>query len=407
MPIDLTLPDIGGQATVLRWLRSTGEKLTVGEPLVIVLSETAEAVLPAVASGTLEAQLVAEGETASVGAALARIAAGTGAAPQPAVRATPTARRIADEVGIDLAGVRGSGPDGRITRRDVEQALAGQNRQQTVAEPAGGFCIAEQLGARLEQPVPSQNGREQRPQPAPRPEQTPAGDLRRSELVPLTAMRRAIAEHMVRSKATSPHLTTAIEVDMGAVAEARARLRERFARRGVDLTYTACIASCTIEALRSHRRLNASWHPEGIVEHGSIHLGVAVAVEAGLVVPVIKNAADLNLQGLARAINDVAARARAGALQPDELQGGTFTITNPGAGAIRFGIPVIPQPQAAILGVGTIQKRVVVVEDGGADRLAIRPLVVLTLSVDARVADLPQADALLAEIKRRLESFSC
>jgi 2-oxoglutarate dehydrogenase E2 component (dihydrolipoamide succinyltransferase) len=218
-------------------------------------------------------------------------------------------------------------------------------------------------------------------------------------------MRRAIAAHMLRSRATSPHAMTAMEVDMGRVAEVRAGRRADFARRGIDLTYTACIALAAVEALPGHPLLNSAWSDDGIILRRRIHLGIAVALPAGLITPVVREAQDLNLRGMARAVADLARRARAGALRPGEASGGTFTITNPGAGALWFGTPVINQPQSAILGVGTIGPRPLVFTEGGVDRIAVRPTALITLAYDARVLDQCHADAFLRDVKRKLEHF--
>jgi len=192
---------------------------------------------------------------------------------------------------------------------------------------------------------------------------------------------------------------------MGRVAAARARRKEAFARRGADLTYTTCIALAAIEALMRHPLLNSSWSDAGIILRRRVHLGVAVALPDGLIVPVVREAQDLNLHGLARAMADVARRARAGALKPGEASGGSFTITNPGAGALWFGTPIIPQPQSAILGVGAIGPRPLVISAGDADQIVVRPATVLTLAYDARVLDQCHADAFLRDVKRRLEDF--
>ncbi|HEY1016260.1 MAG TPA: dihydrolipoamide acetyltransferase family protein, partial [Herpetosiphonaceae bacterium] len=325
-------------------------------------------------------------------------------------RVTPVAKTIAARQGLDLTALAGSGVGGAIIKRDVVALLDDSSRA-----PEGGFCVAEQMGNRLAAtervitvPAPNGNGAAPAPaQPSPPAAQAPAApvDPRRPTLVPLTAMRRSIAEHMVRSKATSPHATTAIEADLSAVAAVRARLREGYRRRGVELTFTACIALAALRALRGHPALNASWHGEELARLARVQLGIAVATPTGLVVPVVRDAAELSLQGLARSVNDLAERGKTGQLRPDELRGGTFTVTNPGAGAIRFGIPVIPQPQAAILGVGTIEKRVVAREIDGADQVVIRPLTTLTLSYDARLVGDHEADAFIAEVRAQLETF--
>jgi 2-oxoisovalerate dehydrogenase E2 component (dihydrolipoyl transacylase) len=197
-----------------------------------------------------------------------------------------------------------------------------------------------------------------------------------------------------------------MDVDMGQVAEMRALQRSAFARRGIDLTYTACIALAAVEALLLHPLLNSAWSDEGIILRRHIHLGIAVALPDGLITPVVRQAQDLNLRGMARALAAAAHRARASALRPGEASGGTFTITNPGAGALWFGTPIISQPQSAILGVGAVRPRPLVVSDAGGDRLLVHPTTLLTLAYDARVLDQCHADAFLRDLKRKLEQFA-
>lgn len=228
------------------------------------------------------------------------------------------------------------------------------------------------------------------------------------EILPLTQVRRAIAEHMVFSKHTSPHVTTIMEADMSRVAAHRQENKDAFARDGVNLTYTAYFVAAAAAALKAHSIVNSSWREDGILIHRGIHIGVATSLgEAGLIVPVIKNADSLSLLGLARAINDLASRARARQLKPDDVQGGTFTITNHGVSGSLFATPIINQPQCAILGVGAIQKRVVVVSDAsGADLIAIRPMVYLGLTFDHRILDGALADAFLGKVVQTLQNWS-
>ncbi|MBA3874420.1 MAG: 2-oxo acid dehydrogenase subunit E2, partial [Anaerolineae bacterium] len=222
------------------------------------------------------------------------------------------------------------------------------------------------------------------------------------ELVPLTAMRRTIAEHMVRSKLqTAPHVTTVFEFDMSAVMAHREANKETFAKQGVNLTLTAYFAVATAEALQSKRYLNAQWTDEGIFLHNVVNLGMAVAMDDGLIVPVIKNASDLNLIGMARAVNDLAGRARAKQLKSDDVQGGTFTITNHGVSGSLLATPIINQPQSGILGVGMMEKRVKVIND----MIAIRPCCYVTLTFDHRVADGATGDGFMQQLKDRVENW--
>jgi 2-oxoglutarate dehydrogenase E2 component (dihydrolipoamide succinyltransferase) len=231
------------------------------------------------------------------------------------------------------------------------------------------------------------------------PAQPPAGGA--SELLPLTNIRRAIAEHMVRSKHTSPHVTTVFEFDFAAVAAHRKAHKDSFARDGVRLTFTAYIVAATVQALKEHPLANSSWTDEGILLHRAVHIGMATAIGDGLIVPVIKNADGLNLLGVARAVNDLADRARAKQLKPDEVKGGTFSITNHGTSGSLFATPIINQPQSGILGVGAIEKRVKVIDDA----IAIRPLAYVSFTFDHRILDGASADAFVSTIKKRIEEY--
>lgn len=219
--------------------------------------------------------------------------------------------------------------------------------------------------------------------------------------MPLTAMRRAIADHMVRSKHTSPHATTVFEFDFQAVAKHRAALKDTFEREGVKLTYMPYLALATIQALKAHPLVNATWTDDGILLKREVNLGMAVAVPSGLIVPVIRGADSLNLLGMARTVNDLAERARTNKLRPDEVRGGTFTITNHGTSGSLIGMPIINQPQVGILGIGVIEKRVKVIDDA----IAIRPCAFVSFSFDHRILDGATADAFVMDIKRTIESW--
>jgi 2-oxoglutarate dehydrogenase E2 component (dihydrolipoamide succinyltransferase) len=237
----------------------------------------------------------------------------------------------------------------------------------------------------------------QRPHPV---EPIPQGAS--GELIPLSAMRKAIAEHMVRSKLhTSPHVTTVFEIDLTNVLAHREANKDALARQGVNLTLTAYFASATVTALQANRYLNAQWTDEGIYLHHALNIGIAVALDAGLIVPVIRNAQDLNLMGLARAVNDLATRGRGKQLKPDEVQGGTFTITNHGVSGSLFATPIINQPQVGILGVGVVEKRVKVI----GDAIAIRPCAYVSLTFDHRVVDGAAGDSFMLTLKSSLESW--
>jgi 2-oxoglutarate dehydrogenase E2 component (dihydrolipoamide succinyltransferase) len=220
-------------------------------------------------------------------------------------------------------------------------------------------------------------------------------------LLPHTNIRRSIAEHMVRSKQTSPHVTTVFEFDFSAVAAHRKTNKDSFARDGVRLTFTAYIIAATVQALKAHPLVNSSWSDEGLILHKEINIGMATAIEDGLIVPVIKHADGLNLLGLARTINDLAERARTKQLRLDEVKGGTFSITNHGISGSLFATPIINQPQCGILGIGAIEKRVKVVEDA----IAIRPLAYVSFTFDHRILDGASADAFVAAIKQEIENW--
>jgi 2-oxoglutarate dehydrogenase E2 component (dihydrolipoamide succinyltransferase) len=406
MSTDYQLPQLplgGRDATLLCWLKQTGDRLSTGDPLLVVANDRIEVVFPASSDGILEAVTASEGESVLVGAPIARIAAAPAAIDErqstkdegPAngdreatVRsaathrhATPVARRIAAASNIDLTTMRGSGPGGRILKRDLLAAI------RNLGDSRAGSPLSVAAGHELQT---TDHG---------------PGATDETHVLPPSSMRRAIAAHMVRSRATAPHALTAMEVDMGQVAAARTYAGDGFARRGIDLTYTACIALAAVEALLRHPLLNSSWSDAGIVLRRRVHLGIAVALPDGLITPIIREAQDLNLRGMARAVADVARRARAGALRPGEASGGTFTVTNPGAGSLWFGTPIIAQPQGAILGVGAVRKRPLVVDEGGVDRIVLRPTALLTLAYDARVLDQCRADAFLRDVKRNIEHF--
>jgi 2-oxoisovalerate dehydrogenase E2 component (dihydrolipoyl transacylase) len=238
--------------------------------------------------------------------------------------------------------------------------------------------------------------------PADKPTTQPIEGMADEELLPLTPIRKAIAEHMVRSVHTSAHVTTVFEVDMSKVAAHRAANKEAFARQGADLTYTAYFAEVVARVLREQPIVNSTFSDKGIILKKAINIGIAVAIAEGLIVPVLKSADELSLLGLAKAVNDLARRAREKRLTPDDVQGGTFTITNPGTGGSLFGTPIINQPQVAIMGVGAISKRPVVIDEA----IAIRPMVYLSLTFDHRVLDGAGGDKFLSAVKKYLENYA-
>jgi 2-oxoglutarate dehydrogenase E2 component (dihydrolipoamide succinyltransferase) len=280
---------------------------------------------------------------------------------------SPVVAKIADENDIDLQSVQGTGLNGRITKKDILAYI------------------------------------ESGPSPAGQPDTGKPGTL-----IPHTTIRRRIADHMVMSKHTSPHVTTVFEADMSKVIEHRTIHKDTYAKDGVKLTFTAYFVAATAAALRAFPKVNSSWHEEGLMLHPEINIGMATSLgEEGLIVPVIKNVDNLSLLGIARQVNDLANRARGKQLQPEEVSGGTFTITNHGVSGSLFAMPIINQPQCAILGIGKLQKRVIVLEENsGYDTISVRPMVFLTLTFDHRILDGAIADYFLAEVVENLENWA-
>ncbi len=298
---------------------------------------------------------------------------------------------------MDITQLEGTGIHSRVTKNDILSYI--ENRK-VAAAPAFAKAAA---GAPAAQPV--EIGRAE-PQPAPAPSPRPAMPITdRDEVVGMTKIRRITAENMTLSKRTSAHVTTVFQVDYSAIARLRGEHKEAFLQKnGVKLTYIPFIFRACVQALKEFPQVNASIDGENIVYHKDVHLGMAVALDWGLIVPVIRNADEKSILGLARAAQDLAERARTKRLKPEEIQGGTFTVTNPGVFGSLFGTPIIPQPQVAILGVGTIEKRpVVVTDERGNDALGIRTVGYLALSFDHRLIDGADADKFLASVKKTLE----
>jgi len=312
-------------------------------------------------------------------------------------RSSPLVRKIASEHAVDITQLEGTGIHSRVTKNDILSYI--ENRK-VAAAPAFAKAAA---GAQAAQPV--EIGRAEpaaMPAPPPRPAM-PITD--RDEVVGMTKIRRITAENMTLSKRTSAHVTTVFQVDYSAIARLRGEHKEAFLQKnGVKLTYIPFIFRACVQALKEFPQVNASIDGENIVYHKDVHLGMAVALDWGLIVPVIRNADEKSILGLARAAQDLAERARTKRLKPEEIQGGTFTVTNPGVFGSLFGTPIIPQPQVAILGVGTIEKRpAVVTDERGNDALGIRTVGYLALSFDHRLIDGADADKFLASVKKTLE----
>jgi 2-oxoglutarate dehydrogenase dihydrolipoamide succinyltransferase (E2 component) len=430
MATEVLMPQLGEsviEGTITKWLKNKGERVEEYEPLLEINTDKVDSEIPSPCSGILLEILIPEGETIQAGTVLALIgeqaedvpsktngeakaAAAHQPATAPATRSTsaanllgdrkpspgrdhelgfisPVVAKIASENNINLYEIGGTGQGGRITKKDVLAYL--ENRP--VAAPTRSV---EAPGKPVQAPLLRP------PQPA---ETAPQA----GEILPLNPVRRAIAEHMVFSKHTSPHVTTVMEVDLSRVVNHRQAYKEQFKRDGVNLTFTAYFVTAATAALKALPIVNSSWSDEGILLHRDVHIGMATSLgEAGLIVPVIKNADSYSLLGLARVINDLSNRARSRQLKPDEVKGGTFTITNHGTSGSLFATPIINQPQCAILGVGVVQKRVVVLTDAnGSDSIAIRPMVYASLTFDHRILDGAMGDSFLAKVVEYLQNW--
>ncbi len=384
------MPQMGvsiAEATVVEWRKQPGDQVHADEPLLEISTDKAESELPAPATGRLADVLVDAGETVDVGTVLATIetaaepaqaggqpaaAAGNGGAPP----VTPVVRRMADEHDLDLSKIEGSGRRGRVTKKDVIAYMRGREEAAPEAEP--------QPALHMESPY--------REEPAAEPADAVQPGGRE-----LSVMRKRIAEHMVRSLQTAAHCTTIVEADMSRIEAARGRR-----------SYLPYVARAAIDALREHPYLNATLNGELLTVHEPVHLGIAVSLgDEGLIVPVIRDAHELSHEGLASRIEDLAGRARSKQLSPDELRGGTFTITNPGAFGALLATPIINQPQVAILDLEAVVKRPVVVTDAdGRDSIAVRPMAYLCMSWDHRALDGAQAARFLSSLKRLIEGRS-
>ena len=409
MTFSLTMPALGEsvtEGTVTRWLKAEGDHVNVDEPLLEVSTDKVDTEIPSPVAGILTKIIVQIDQTVAVGAELAVIADGNAvvAAPVPTAPVptapvvaapvvaasvaqptdsyvTPIVRKLASELGVNLASVKGTGIGGRIRKEDVEAAAPRSSA------PASSAPAAVK---------------------APAASSVVATSPLRGTTVTMSHLRKVIAARIVESLQVSAQLTTVIEVDVTKIARLRDRSKATFeAREGVKLSFLPFFSVAVCEALKQHPVLNSSVEGDQIIYHGAEHLGIAVDTERGLLVPVIANAGDLNMGGVARKISDLAARTRDNKVNPDELSGGTFTITNTGSRGALFDTPIINQPQVAILGLGAIVKRPMVVrgEDGG-ETIAIRSMVYLALSYDHRVVDGADAARFLVTLKDRLEGGS-
>ena len=414
MATKVLVPRLGegvDEVTITKWLKKEGDSVKELEPLLEVNTDKVDTEIPAPASGVILKIEMQEGQPAKVGQLLALIgaageSAATTGAPAPSAPTTsasvakaeptpaaspvtrppsqdlgfisPVVAKIAAERGVDLSQVTGTGLNGRITKNDVLNFVQ--------APPTKEAYHATRTTQHATPVV------------------TPAqGDT----LIKHTLIRKQIADHMVMSKSVSPHVLTVMEADMSKVVKHRAANKAAFERDGVNLTFTAYFMMAIVAGLKAFPTVNASWTDEGLLVHKDINIGMATSLgEDGLIVPVIKGADSLSLLGMARTVNDLAARARARKLQPDEVKGGTFTLTNHGISGSLFAMPIINQPQCGILGVGAMQKRAVVVTDtNGGDSIAIRPMVFMSFVFDHRILDGASADWFLAKVKETLENW--
>jgi pyruvate dehydrogenase E2 component (dihydrolipoamide acetyltransferase) len=437
MSTDVIMPQMGesiAEGTVTKWLKQVGDHVKRDEPLFEISTDKVDAEIPSPAQGVLLEIIVPEGETVEINTVVARIGeegevpakdAGATApapappeptaaqpapqtaaqpsepAPQPVAsggvatvdddltarrktKSSPLVRNIAKEHGVDLTLIDGTGSGGRVTKKDILQYV-----EQAGSPDIPALTVAPASAAPSTPPAAAP------PQPA---VSFPAGERVAREK--MSIMRQKIAEHMIMSRHVSAHVQTWQECDMHNVVKKRAAMKEEFASQGVKLTFTAFIVEAVVKALQAFPTVNASIEGEDtILYHKDINVGIAVALDWGLIVPVVKNAEQMNLLGLANTVNDLAERARTKKLSPDDVQGGTFTITNPGVFGSLMGAPIINQPQVAILGVGVIKKRPVVIDDA----IAIRPIMYLSLSFDHRLVDGALAAQFLAHVVGELE----
>ena len=434
MPTNVLMPQMGesiAEGTIVRWIKRVGDHVDRDEPLFEISTDKVDAEIPSPAAGVLAEIRAKEGDTipvnevvaviAEAGAAVAAapVAAPTpvpaAAAPAPAQavppsdsaaqppapaasepsadelrrsKSSPVVRKIAAEHGVDISEVSGTGIGGRVTKQDILGYIASPPAPApapaapvSAPGPASSAHVVSAGGA-----TPSSWG-------------IKPGD--RDEVVPMTVMRKRIAEHMVHSKHTSAHVHSVFEIDFTKVAKIRAAYKADFERQGVNLTYLPFIVRAVVEGLRAVPVMNSSIDGENIIYRKDINIGIAVALDWGLIVPVVKHADEKNILGLSRAMADLAGRARSKQLKPEEVQGGTFTITNPGVFGALFGMPVISQPQVAILGVGAVEKRPVVVDDA----IAIRPRAYMSIGYDHRLIDGAVADAFMSVVKKQIENF--
>ena len=435
MATEVVMPQMGesiAEGTIVRWIKKVGDSVERDEPLFEISTDKVDAEIPSPAAGVVTEIRAKEGETvpvdtvvAVIGAAGAKPAvqppaaqpaapappppapkpqadgggdraptkvdAGPSAAPEarpqaepgvgrPEQRSSPLVRRIAKEHNIDISAIAGSGLGGRVTKDDI---LAHLENRDPKAAPASKAPAADVAAPSAAAPA--------RPRATPEP----------GTLQPMSVMRKKIAEHMIASRRTSAHVHSVFEVNFSRVAQIRESKKAEYERAGAKLTYLSFIVKAVVDALRAVPVVNASVDGDAIRYHKDVNIGIAVALDWGLIVPVIRNADEKNLLGLSKAIADLAGRARAKQLKPEEVSGGTFTITNPGVFGALFGVAIINQPQVAILGVGQVEKRPIVIDDA----IAIRTMAYLSIGYDHRIIDGAVADEFMSHVKQTLENW--
>ncbi len=415
MPTDVVMPQMGesiAEGTIVRWLKKVGDTIERDEPLFEISTDKVDAEIPSPVAGVVTEIRHQEGETVEINTVVAVIGAADDlsaddapparagelkAAPastlappvhapsgRPAsveevlhLRSSPLVRRIAKEHHVDIAQIPGSGISGRVTKGDILSFLGGASMSARAA-PARGAAAAK-----------------------PGPVGVAAGVGLAGQTVPMSVMRKKIAEHMVNSRRTSAHVHSVFEINFQRIDTIRQAKKAEYERQGAKLTYMSFIIKAAADALKTVPVINASVNGDSIVYHKDVNIGVAVALDWGLIVPVIKSADQKTLLEISRSVVDLANRARAKQLKPDEVSGGTFTITNPGVFGAVVGMPIINQPQVAIVSLGAVQKRVVVVDDA----VAIRPMAFFSLGFDHRIIDGAAADGFLQHVQHALENW--
>ena len=461
--IEVPMPQMGesiAEGTVSKWLKKVGEQVGRDEPLLEISTDKVDAEIPSPAAGTLAEVVVNEGQTVEVGTVVAIIETEKGAAAAPSAqstqpaaaapaekqqpaaaaapaapaaaasaqpaqakqqaappadgreesaeerlrrKSTPLVRRIAEEHGVDIANVEGSGHAGRVTKQDIMSFI--EKGGTPAAAPAATPAKAQPQQQRPAAAASSVTGDAFW--------DTFYGQVRHPEfpvrehddVVPMDRIRRLTADHMVRAKRIAPHVHSFIEIDFTQIDRVRAASKAKWEQAGVKVSYTAFVAWAVAHVLPEFPMVNSTISGDNIIYRGDVNIGIAVDLNPGLIVPVVKNADELNLMGVSKRINDVAERARSKKLKPDEIQGATFSITNPGVLGTMVGMPVIPEGTSAILGTGSIEKRAVVITADGSDVIAIRKRSFFSLGYDHRIVDGADAARFLARLKETLEAF--